>query len=182
MEKYYLRYWKTFPFKQKSFEGQLDRFAIACITSFKAPNEVLDIVPVWGRNYNSGMGKFIKLTHQKELGFELDKESLDFLSYFSKPIDGEFIQAKSIHGPLFRIYTQLEAEYGLCSIDKVNKPEREPNGQVKIYNSIKVFTWSKYDSDFRQYNYVRDWSPEDMYDKYAYYRYYPMHMLNNFVE
>jgi len=180
MEKYYLKNWKTYPFKEKSFEGQLDRFAIACVTSLKAPNLILDIVPVWGRDYSSGMGRFIKLIHEKELGNKLDRDSLEFMSYFSKPIDGEFIEIKSKHGPLFKIRTRNEAEYGLCNIDEINKPIRDTEGGVIIYNTMKVFTWSRYDSEFLQYNYVKGWFPEDMYSKYFCYRYFPISMLNDF--
>jgi len=113
-----LKKWKTFPFREKSFEGQLDRFAIAAITSVKAPNVIIDIVPVWGRSYNGGMGKYINLLHQREQGYELDRKSLEFMSYLSKPINGEFVKVKSLLGPLFRIHTSMEAEYGLCKTKK----------------------------------------------------------------
>lgn len=182
MEKYYLKNWRTFPFKEKSFEKQLERFAIATVCSVNNPNVILDIVPVWGRDYNRGIGRYIKLVHEKELGFELDKESNDYLlSYFSKPIYGEFEEMKSHHGPLFRIYTQNEAEYGLCSIEDINKPERDSEGNIKVYNTVKVFTWSTYDSDFGQYQYVRGWLPDDMYSKLYCYRYFPIHMLNQYA-
>lgn len=181
MDKFYLKNWRTFPFKEKSFDGQLDRYATACVTSVRNPNKILDIVPVWGRNYNGGMGKLIDLIHKKEQGFELDKESLQFLAKYNNPIDGEFVETKSLNGPLFRVFTRGEAECGLCRKCDVNKPERDINGNVVIYNTIKVFTMSRYDSELRQYNYVRGWFPANMYSNYIYYRYFPMEKLENFL-
>ncbi len=181
MEKYYLRNWRTFPFKEKSFEKQLDRYAIATVRSVNNPNIILDVVPIWGRNLYGGMGKLIDLIYQKEQGFKLDNESLQFMSNYNKPIDGEFVEMKSYHGPLFRIYRRPEAEYGLCSIDKINKPERDAEGNIKIYDTIKVFTWSRYEPESQEFQHVKGWLPDDMYSKLFCYRYFPMSMIDNYI-
>ena len=62
MAKYFLKNWQTFPFKRKSFEDQLDRYAKVCVASIDNPNVILDIIPIYGyRSYNTGLGKVIKL-------------------------------------------------------------------------------------------------------------------------
>ncbi len=177
MEKYLFKNWKTFPFKKKSFEGQMGRFAKVCIASIDNPEKILDIIPLYGKKYDSGIGRVIKLIYDIELKVPLDSESKNLLVLLQKPIEGKFEEIKSLHGPLFRQFTPDEAKYGLCTANDVWKPEREESGIIKIYNTMKVFTQHRYDPDFESYNYVHGWFPSDMYYKYFGYRYLPISHL-----
>lgn len=178
MEKYYFKNWKTYPFKKKSFNGQLDRFAKVCIVSVEKPNEVIDIIPIYGENNDKRFESIIKLIHDIELNIPLDIESKKLLNTLQRPIVGQFEEFKSLHGPLFHQFTPDEAEYGLCSERDVWKPERDENGNVKEYNAIKVFTMYSYDSEFGSYYINPEFTAQKMYYKYLYYRYKPISMLN----
>ncbi|MBQ6186671.1 MAG: hypothetical protein IJK49_01825 [Prevotella sp.] len=169
MNRYCLTNWKTSPFREKSFEGQLDRFAIACVVSADNPNRVLEVVPIFRRESNYGLAKIIGILHKKELGLTLDEQSLKLLNELSKPIWGDFVEMGSIHGPLKRMYTREEADCGLCTPDNVGKYELNTDGSVKEYNSIKVFTMKDIDG-----SYLKGWCPDDMYSRYIYHRYFPI--------
>lgn len=177
MEKYYFKNWETFPFKRKSFDGQMDRFVKVCVVSVENPQKVLDIVPIYGNEKSSGLRDIIKLIYDKERGIALDNESIQLLKKLEEPILGKFDEVKSLHGPLFHQYTPDEAKYGLCSSLDVWKPERDSHGIVKEYMSMRVFTVSSYDPDFGKYNYVNGWFPNQMYYKYFGYRYKPISLL-----
>lgn len=177
MSKFLFKNWKTSQFKKKSFEGQLGRYAKVCIVSVDNPETVLDIIPIYGEKYNSGLGRVIKLFYDIELKVPLDSESNRLLSLLQEPIDGKFEEVKSLHGPLFRKFTPDEAKYGLCLSADVWKPERDQGGKVRVYNTMKVFTQYIYDPDFDTYNYVPGWAPEQMYYKYFGYRYLPISQL-----
>lgn len=177
MEKYIFKNWATFPFKRKTFDGQMDRFLKVCVVSINNPKKVLDILPIYGNEKSSGLRDIIKIISDRERGKALDKDSIELLKKLKEPILGQFEEVKSLHGPLFRQYTPDEAQYGLCSEQDVWKPERDSHGKVKEYMSMKVFTVSYYDSDFGKYNYVNGWFPNQMYYKYFGYRYKPISML-----
>lgn len=177
MEKYLFRNWKTHPFKKKSFEGQLGRYAKVCIVNVDNPEKVIDIIPIYGEKYNKGLGRVIKLFYDIEINVPLDSESNRLLAFLQKPIEGKFEEVKSLHGPLFRQFTPDEAKYGLCLANDVWKPETDEYGKIKVYNTIKVFTQHMYDPDFGTYNYVSGWFPEQMYYKYFGYRYLPISQL-----
>ena len=167
MGKYVFRHFATFPFKRKSFDGQMDRYAKVCVVSVDNPQKVLDIIPIYGRDDNAGMGDIIKLIYDIELGKQLDDESQRLLAGISKPVEGKFEEVNSLHGPLFHQFTPDEAKYGLCPTFSVWKPERDVNGKVKIYHSFKVFTLQN-GPDF---HYVNGWFPAQMYYRYYGYRY-----------
>lgn len=177
MGKYLLKNWKTYPFKKKTFEGQLGRYAKVCIVSIDNPEKVLDIIPIYGEKYNSGLGRVIKLFYDIELAVPLDNESNKLWTLLQKPIEGKFEEIKSLHGPLFRRFTPDEAKYGLCLATDVWKPERDENGKVRVYNTMMVFTQYMYDSDIGTYSYVPGWFPNQMYYKYFGYRYLPISQL-----
>lgn len=182
MGKYLLKNWKTFTFKNSSFEGQLDRYAKVCIVSVDDPERVVDIIPIYGKKYSVGHGRIIKLFYDIEQGTILNKESQKLLLALQKPIEGKFEEIKSKNGPLFHQFTPDEAEYGLCSNSEVWKPERDENGKVKVYNSMRVFTQYMYDPDLGKYNYVNGWFPHQMYYKYYGYRYKPLSMLTEPIQ
>lgn len=171
MEQYYFKNWKTYPFKKKSFEGQLDRYAKVCIVSVAKPNEVIDIIPIFG------LGRIIKLIHDIELSVPLDIESKQLLNTLQRPIVGQFEEINSMHGPLFHQFTPDEAKYGLCPEDDIWKPKRDKNGNVKVYNTIKVFTMYKYDRELGIYQIAPGFAAYEMYDNYVPYRYKPISML-----
>ena len=177
MEKYLFKNWKTLPFKKKSFEGQLSRYAKVCIVSIDNPDKVIDIIPIYGEKYNTGLGRLIKLIYDIELKVPLDSESNRLLALLQKPIEGKFEEIKSLHGPLYHQFTPDEAKFGLCLAAEVWKAERDESGKVKIFNSMKVFTASYYDSDLGKYNYINGWFPNQMYYKYFGYRYLPISEL-----
>lgn len=178
MEKYFLKNWKTFPFKKKSFEGQLGRYAKVCVVSANNPDVVIDIIPIYGEKYNTGLGRVIKLIYDIELNVPLDSESNKLLARIQRPVLGQFEEIKSLHGPLYHQFTPDEAKYGLCLNTDVWKPEKDEVGKVKVYNTLKVFTQYMFDSDFNSYNYASGWSPNQMYYKYFGYRYLPISQLN----
>ena len=177
MEKYFFKNWKTFPFKKKSFEGQLSRYAKVCVVSVNNPDIVMDIIPIYGEKYNSGLGRVIKLIYDIELKVPLDSESNRLLALLQKAVVGQFEEIISLHGPLYHKFTPDEAKYGLCLNTEVWKPERDEAGKVKVYNTMKVFTQYMFDADFGTYNYVSGWSPNQMYYKYFGYRYLPISQL-----
>lgn len=182
MEKYYFKNWKTFPIKNKSFDGQMDRFVKVCVVSINNPDKVLDIIPIFGKESLSGLRDIIRLIYDKERGIELDQKSNNLLQYLQKPIIGQFEEIKSMHGPLFHKFTPDEAEYGLCSKYDVWKPERDNQGKVIEYMSMKVFTLMHYDSDLGKYNFAAGWFPSQMYYKYYGYRYLPISQLKEPVQ
>lgn len=182
MEKYLLRNWTTFPFKRKSFDGQMDRFVKVCVVSPEDPSKVLDIVPIYGNENSSGMRDIIRLIHDKERGYPIDDDAKKLLSSLKEPVFGQFECVKSLHGPLFHQFTPDEAKYGLCSVNDVWKPERNNQGKVKEYTSMKVFTISYYDSDFGKFNYVNGWFPSQMYYIYFGYRYLPFSKLTEPIQ
>jgi len=171
MGKYLFRHFATFPFKRKSFDGQMDRYAKVCVVSVDNPQKVLDIIPIYGRDGNAGMGDIIKLIYDIELGKQLDDESQRLLAGISKPVEGKFEEVNSLHGPLFHQFTPDEAKYGLCPTFSVWKPERDANGKVKLFNSFKVFTLIVNDPDLKISHYAAGWFPNQMYYKYYGYRY-----------
>ena len=177
MEKYLFKNCKTYPFKKKSFEGQLGRYAKVCIVNVDNPEKIIDIIPIYGEKYNKGLGRVIKLFYDIELNVPLDSESNRLLAFLQKPIEGKFEEVKSLHGPLYRQFTPDEAKYGLCHANDVWKPERDENGKVKLYNTMKMFTQYMYDPDLGAYNYVPGWFPNQMYYKYFGYRYLPISQL-----
>ena len=143
MEKYLFKNWATFPFKRKSFDGQMDRYLKVCVVSIDNPTKVLDIIPIYGNENSSGLRDIINLIYNLENGVTL---------------------------------------YGLCSEHDVWKPERDINGKVIEYNSMRVFTMSLYDSDFGVYNYANGWFPSQMYYKYFGYRYLSISQLTEPIQ
>ena len=182
MEKYLFKNWATFPFKRKSFDGQMDRYLKVCVVSIDNPTKVLDIIPIYGNENSSGLRDIINLIYNLENGVTLDKASIQLLNTQQKPIVGQFEEIKSLHGPLYHQFTPDEAKYGLCSEHDVWKPERDINGKVIEYNSMRVFPMSLYDSDFGVYNYVNGWFPSQMYYKYFGYRYLLMSQLKDPIQ
>lgn len=177
MEKYLFKNWVTLPFKKKSFEGQLDRYAKVCVVSIDNPDKVIDIIPLYGKKYNTGIGRIIKLIYDIEQKVPLDNESKRLWDFLQKPMVGKFEEIKSRHGPLFRRFTPDEVKYGICPATEEYKPEIGENGMVKVYNTMKVFTRYTFDSEFCKYNYTRGWSPNEMYYRYFGYRYIPISQL-----
>ena len=177
MEKYLFKNWKTFPFKKKSFDGQLDRYLTVCVVNAESPQTVLDIIPIYGSEKHSDFREIIKLIYDIERGIEINESSRELFESLQKPIWGQFEEIKSQHGPLFHQFTPAEARYGLCSECDVWKPERDENGKVIEFMSIKVFTHSIYHPDFRKYGYANGWFPHQMYYKYFGFRYRPISLL-----
>lgn len=155
----------------------MDRFAKVCVVSIHNPQKVLDIIPIYGNEKNAGLRDIIKLIYDCERGIILDDESTRLLRAIQEPFLGQFEEVKSLHGPLFHQFTPDEAKYGLCSENDVWRPERDNNGKVKEFMTMKVFTMGLYDSDFGKYNYANGWSPSQMYSKYYGYRYLPLQKL-----
>lgn len=177
MEKYLFKYWRTYPFKKKTFEGQMERYAKVCVVSVDNPQRVLDIIPIYGKETSSGLRDIINMFYDLERGITIDNSYRGLIKSLQEPIVGQFEEIKSMHGPLFRQFTPDEAKYGLCSEHDVWKPERDINDKVIEYNSMRVFTMSLYDPDFGKYNYVDGWFPFQMYYKYFGYRYFPISQL-----
>lgn len=182
MEKYLFKNWTTFPFKRKSFDGQMDRYLKVCVVSIDNPMKVLDIIPIYGNENSSGLRDIINLVYDLEKGVALDKTSIDLLNSLQRPIIGQFEEVKSHHGPLFHQFTPDEAKYGLCSEYDVWKPERDSNGKVVEYNSMRVFTMSLYYPDLGEYNYANGWLPSQMYYKYYGYRYLSVSQLTEPIQ
>lgn len=187
MEKYLYKYWQTFPFKYNSFDGQLDRFAKVCVVSVSNPQKVLDIIPIWGKKDEPRLRDIIQLIFKLEDGKALAPQENKLLEFIKKPIIGQFEEIPSKHGPLFRRFTRDEAKYGLCSKYDVGKPERDENGRVRVYNTIRVFRHYIYDSEFEKNNIpvseddkyytTPEWDLNKMYDKYFGYRYFKRSQL-----
>ena len=166
MTKYIFTNWETIPFKKKSFDGQLDRYAKVCVSSVNNPQKVLFVLPLFGSENGGGFGRIIEIVHNYELGRDNNSEFSKLLS----PVDGEFVEIPSKHGPLFRIFTKDDAKYGICSDDMVGKVEREKTGKVKIYHSIKVFCLYKNNIVIGK-QYINGWHPEDWYYRFFSYNY-----------
>lgn len=166
MAKYLFTNWETIPFKKKSFEGQLDRYAKVCVSSVENPHKVLFILPLFGKECGAGYGHIIEIVRNHELRKDNDLE----FSKLLKPFDGEFVEIPSKHGPLFRIFTKDEAKYGICPKDKIGKAERDETGKVKIYHTIKVFCLYENNIIIGK-QYINGWYPEDWYYRFFGYNY-----------
>ena len=175
MPLYKLINWKTFPFKRKSFEGQLDRYVKTCVVSVDNPHKVLLVLPLYGKENGGGFGQLINIVRNHELG---QGDETEFLK-LSRPINGEFVEVPSKDGPLFRIFTKDEAEFGICSRDDAGKVERDRNGKVKIYHSIRVFCHCYEVSKIPNRKYVPGWYPDDLYHRFYGFNY---HMLSDLTE
>lgn len=173
MSKFIFTNWETVPFKKKSFEGQLERYAKVCVASIDNPQKVLFILPLFG----AGFGHIIEAVRCHELG--IDDDSVLNFSRLIRPVNGDFVEVPSKHGPLFRVYKPDEAKYGLCSKGEVGKVERDSNGKVKIYHSIKVFTRYRIDNETGEKRYLNGWYPEDWYYHFFGYNY---HVLSDLTE
>lgn len=183
MAKYLFKNWETQPFKDISFEGQFDRYAKVCIVSVDNPETIVDIIPIYGKMDDiKGFKQIIQLIHYQEQGIPLDNESRRLLLSLQKPFEGGFEEIKSMHGSLFRQFTPDEAKYGLCPVNKVWKPERDENGKIKVYNTMKVFTRFTEIPDIGTRIYVNGWFPHQMYYKYFGYRYCPISQLREPLE
>ncbi len=167
MPKFLFTNCKTFPFKKKSFNGQSERYVKCCIVSVNNPKQVLAIIPLFG---------YDDIT-EDIYNYELGKGP--FPSYLNKPIEGEFIDVPSKHGPLFRVFTKDEAKYGLCPQENVGKVERTLTGKVKIYNSIKVFTLYGTDNETGKKRILNGWSLDTWYNRFFGFNY---HVLSDLIE
>jgi hypothetical protein len=164
MAKYKLINWQTLPFKRKSFDGQLERYIKCCVVSADVPDKVLDVVYIFGNRWLTDH------VHKRETDNANDSHMKDL----AMPVDGEFVEVKSLHGSLYRVFSKDEAQYGLCSAEDVGKAERDNNGKVKIYHTIKVFTLYKIIEIIGQKEYLNGWYPSQMYYRYFGYRYHPL--------
>ena len=172
MAKYLLTNWETVPFKKKSFEEQLDRYLKVCVASVNNPQQVLLVLPLFGKKNRSGFTDLIEVVHNHELG--QDEKSPFPFSELLKPIDGEIVDVPSKHGPLFRIYTKDDAKYNICSLYDVGRVERTATGNVRIYNSIKVFTPIIVDNETGERVSLDGWKPEEWYNRYLGFNYHPI--------
>ena len=177
MGKYIFTYLETVPFKKKSFEGQMDRFLKVCIASANNPQKVLFVLPLYGKQNGGGFRGLIEVVRNHELG--QDQKSEFPFSELLKPADGEFVDVPSLHGPLYRVFTKDEAKYGICPEEKVGKIERTPDGRVKIYHHIKVFSLYAFDDDTGEKTYLDGWFPNDFYYRFFGYNY---HRLSDLTE
>ena len=177
MAKFLLTNLETIPFKKKSFKGQLDRYLKVCIASADNPQKVLLTMPLYGKSNGGGYSDLINVVRNHELGQD-DKSEFPF-SELLKPIEGEFVEVKSKHGPLFRIFKNDDAKYGICPERYVGKVERTPTGKVKIYNSIKIFIHYTIDNETGEKRIAHGWSPEELYYRFFGYNY---HVLANLTE
>ena len=165
MGKYMLTNWQTAPFRKKTFEGQLERYAKACVVSLDNPQQVLAVIPIFGN------AEIIDIVH----GFELGKNELP--SSMRKSFDGEFVEIPSLHGKLYRRFSLDEARYGICKPDMAWKAERDSNGKVRIYNTIKVFCLYKLVPILGK-QYLNGWFPNQLYYHYYGYNYHPLSNLS----
>lgn len=164
MGRYKLINWQTLPFKKKSFKGQAERYIKCCIVGVDEPWKILDYIYIFG----FGM-ELIDIVSKYESGIEREQ----WENVLEKPIDGEFVEIKSLHGPLYHKYTRDEGLYGLCTQENVGKAERDIHGKVKVYHNMKVFSYYIYDEAGNKH-YVNGWRPEQMYNRYFGYRYIPL--------
>lgn len=174
MKKFKFVHWRTFPIKKESFKGQYNRFALTCVVSVDSPEKVIDVIPIFGKN-NDRNERIIKLIYNKERNIHLDEESEKLWDFLQRPVYGKFVEEKSMHGPLFRIYTQSEADHDLCPVSMVGKPERDENGKIKEYATMKIFTWMIYDSG--KWRPIYGWFPQQRYYLYFGHRYHPISQL-----
>lgn len=175
MGKYVFTNLETVPFKTKKYDWQLDRYLKLCIADVDNPQKVLFVLPLYGKQNGRGFSKIIEVVRNHELG--QDQKSKFHFSDLMRPVDGEFVDVPSMHGPLFRVFTKDEAKYGMCSKMNVGKVERNHDGKVKIYHHIKVF--SLYSTDDGEKTYLNGWFPQDLYYRFFGYSY---HKLSDLTE
>lgn len=171
MGKYIIANFETVPFKRKSFEGQMDRFVKIYIASVDAPDKVLAVVPLFGNDNGTGFYDLIKAVRNHELGQD-EKTPFPFEDLY-KPIDGEFVDVPSMHGPLFRVFTIEDFKCGLCKTDEIGRVERTLDNKVKIYNTIRVFTHYNMDGAGHKVT-AGGWNPNTLYFRYYGYNYKPI--------
>ncbi len=125
MEKYYFKNYRTRRFSQKTFEGQGDYYIIADVVCADNPTKILDVVPYWGSGKEDIVRKF-------------EEQSAPLPKKFNEPFYGEFVTVPS-YTPLLRRYTEDDAYRGLCDKDQVGSFVFNPDGSVRVFNSIRVF-------------------------------------------
>ncbi len=144
MEKYIFKNYRTRCFSQKTFEQQGDYYVVADVVRADNPTKILDVVVYWGTGDEEDVRKF------EDLGIPLPKS-------FNDSFYGEFVNVP-YKIPLLRRFTDDDAYRGLCEKDKVGTYVCNPNGSVRLFNSIRVFcrlnpAYIKITSDPRTKNY-----------------------------
>ena len=167
MAKYLFTNWETVPFKRKSFEGQLDRYIKVCVASVDKPQQVLMVLPLYGKNNGGGFTHLIEIVRNHELGQDENNKFLGLL----EPVEGAFVDVPSKHGPLFRLFTKDDAKYGICPNEYVGKVERTPTGKVKVYHSVRVFIIYGKDNETGNVCSLHGWFPEEWYYRFFFFFY-----------
>ena len=125
MEKYVFTNYRTRPFSQKTFEQQGDYYVVADVVRADNPAKILDVVPFWG-------------TGDEEIVRRFEERSVPLPKKYSDSFYGEFVTV-SYDYPLHRRYTGDDAYRGLCEKSDVGSYVCNPDGSVKLFNSIRVF-------------------------------------------
>jgi hypothetical protein len=125
MKEYILKNYRTRQYAQKTFETQPDYYIVADLTFADNPSKIIDVVAYFG----SDEEKSVRLFETK--GIPLPET-------FHKPFYGDFEDVKQ-DTLLYKLYTDDDAYLGRCRKDEVGSYERNPDGSIRIFNSIRVF-------------------------------------------
>ena len=125
-KKYLFKNYRTRRFSQKTFEQQGDYFVVADVVLADNPTQILEVVAYWGTGDEEDVRKF------EDYGIPLPKSSYD--SFY-----GEFVNVP-YETPLLRRFTDDDVYRGLCEKSKVGTYVCNPDGSVRLFNSIRVFS------------------------------------------
>ncbi len=122
---YILKNYRTRRFAQKSFETQPDYYVVADLAFADNTSEIIDVVAY----FESDDEKSVRLFETK--GIALPEA-------FHMPFYGTFEDVKQ-DTLLYKRYTDDDAYLCRCRKDEVGSYERNPDGSIRIFDSIKVF-------------------------------------------
>ena len=125
MEKYIFKNYRTRRFSQKSFEQQGDYYVVADVVRADNPSKILDVLAYWGTGDEDDIRKF-------------EKKSIPLPKKYNDTFYGEFVSVKYEH-PLIRRYTDDDEYRRLCEKSEVGTYVCNPDGSVRLFNSIRVF-------------------------------------------
>ena len=157
---------KKYRFKELKivkYRNRNNYYLKAYLTLADRPNDVICIIPIYDRN------DWIDITKKHLSGQESPKQDIKYKDLLA-PFYGDFIEVPSKWGPLYHKFTIDDYELGHCLKEDIGQAERNENGDVIVYKSIKIFTPSKdYIYETKEY----EWKPEERaqyYYNYCFFR------------
>lgn len=126
MELFKFTNYRTRRFVQKTFENQGDYYIVADLVRADKPTKIIDVIVYWG-------------SEEEELVRKFEEENIPLPKIFDNPFYGEYVDVPQ-DLPLLRFYTDDDVYRGLCENEKVGTYVCNPDGSLRIFRSIRVFS------------------------------------------